>query len=125
MSTESGLQAGYLYSDDYIPYFKVREAEIIDRMDLQGPVYRLRFKLSDPRVPETVLIFARHPGFDDYLLDGREVSVNIISDVANLPIEEAFWHPSKTLLSIGHFTKEFPTNALSEQPGYVAPEGWE
>lgn len=118
------IYSGYLYSDDYITYEKVRAVDIVDRIVSDIPIFRLRMKQMDPQVPETVLVFARHPGFDHYLIEGREVSVNIVEDISDLPIAEAFTHPYKELLSIGHFTKDFPTHARSIQPGYVTPEGW-
>lgn len=118
------IHSGYLYSDDYIPYYKVREVEIADRIDSDIPIFRLRMKEIDGKVPETVLVFARHPGFDHYLIEGREVSVNIVSDVPNMPISEAFYDPGKVLLAIGEFTKDFPMHARSMQPGYVTPKGW-
>ena len=118
------IHSGYLYSDDYIPYFKVREVDIVDKWDLDGPILRIRLKEFDPKIPQTLLIFARHPGFDHYLDTGQEVSVNIVSDVPSLPISEAFYDSGKELLAIGHFTKDFPAHARSLQPGYVIPEGW-
>ena len=118
------FHSGYLYSDDYISYEKVRAVDVVDRIVLDIPIFRLRMKEIDGKVPETVLVFARHPGFDHYLTEGREVTVNIVSDIPDLPISEAFTHPDKTLLSIGHFTKDFPMHARSMQPGYVTPKGW-
>ena len=118
------IHSGYLYSDDYIPYYKVRAVVIVDRIVADIPIFRLRMKELDGKVPETVLVFARHPGFDHYLTEGREVSVNIVSDVPSVPISEAFDDPGKELLAIGHFTKDLPAHARSLQPGYVIPEGW-
>lgn len=102
------MQTGFLFSDDYIPYFKVREVEIVENWEYLGPVLRLRFLIPDPKVPGTVQVFARYPGFDHYLESGRQVTVNITSDVPELPLEKAFHHPTKVLLAIGLFSHDFP-----------------
>lgn len=116
------FHSGYLYSDDYTPYLPVRAVDIVDRWDYKGPILRIKLKEFDPQIPQTLMVFARHEGFDHYLVSGKDVSVNIVSDVPSLPISEAFFHPGKVLLAIGQFTKDFPKNALSEQPDFNPSE---
>ncbi len=103
------MRTGYLYGDDDTRFLKVREVEIVDEFRIEaGLVFRLRFLEPEPELPETVQVFARYPGYEGHLERGDEATVNATSDDPSLPIAEAFYLPTKTLVARVTFSRTFP-----------------